>query len=222
MINFSPSKLNDFQECPRCFWLEKNKGIKRPRGIMAGLPGGMDRLLKKRYDDHRKENKIPKEIESVVENRYLFRDQEQLRKWRYWKTGPNYTTKQWMIRGAIDDILMDSLGVFTPLDYKTKGAEPKTDGSEYYGRQMDAYDLMFSKNGFQTSGKALLVYYWPVYENLELDGNAIPVSFQSTTYELEASGRRAEEYIERAVKCALGEVPESNQSCEYCEYKEAT
>ncbi|GAI53572.1 unnamed protein product, partial [marine sediment metagenome] len=44
-IRLSPSALNLFLQCPRCFWLEKNKGIKRPRGIFPSLPSGMDSVI---------------------------------------------------------------------------------------------------------------------------------------------------------------------------------
>src|SRR3989338_6659737 len=52
-IMLSPSALNLFLECARCFWLEKVKKIKRPRGIFPSLPGGMDRIIKTYFDSYR-------------------------------------------------------------------------------------------------------------------------------------------------------------------------
>jgi hypothetical protein len=42
----SPSSLSLLKECPRCFWLQFNKGIRRPSTVFPSLPGGMDRILK--------------------------------------------------------------------------------------------------------------------------------------------------------------------------------
>ena len=49
-VYLSPSALNVFNDCPRCFWLDKNKRMKQPRGIFPSLPSGMDKVLKSRYD----------------------------------------------------------------------------------------------------------------------------------------------------------------------------
>ena len=45
-VYLSPSALNVFNDCPRCFWLDKNKRMKQPRGIFPSLPSGMDKVLK--------------------------------------------------------------------------------------------------------------------------------------------------------------------------------
>jgi len=44
VIRLSPSTLNVFLECKKCFWLAQVKDIHRPRGIFPSLPGGMDFL----------------------------------------------------------------------------------------------------------------------------------------------------------------------------------
>lgn len=49
-IRLSPASLNIFLDCPKCFWLEKNKSIKRPRGVFPSLPGGMDPVIKTYFD----------------------------------------------------------------------------------------------------------------------------------------------------------------------------
>ena len=49
----SPSALNLFKECPRCFWLTHHKVWKRPAGIFPSLPSGMERGLEQDYTDER-------------------------------------------------------------------------------------------------------------------------------------------------------------------------
>ncbi|MCX6774543.1 MAG: hypothetical protein NTY99_00435 [DPANN group archaeon] len=51
-IKLSPSSLNLFKDCPRCFWLDKIKGISRPEGIFPSLPSGIDKVLKEHFDKH--------------------------------------------------------------------------------------------------------------------------------------------------------------------------
>ena len=41
-VTLSPSSLNLMKDCPRCFWVQFNKGIKRPNGIFPSLPSGID------------------------------------------------------------------------------------------------------------------------------------------------------------------------------------
>ena len=61
-IKLSPSTINLFLECPRCFWFEKAKGIKRPRGIFPSLPGGMDRVIKESFDGFPAKQTLPSEL----------------------------------------------------------------------------------------------------------------------------------------------------------------
>jgi len=51
MYKISPSTINLMLECPRCFWLQIVKNIKRPAGIFPSLPSGMDKILKVHFDE---------------------------------------------------------------------------------------------------------------------------------------------------------------------------
>ncbi len=46
----SNSRLGLYTECPRCFWLDMNAGIKRPDTIFPSLPGGLDAQFKRYFD----------------------------------------------------------------------------------------------------------------------------------------------------------------------------
>lgn len=78
--SLSPTALGTFKNCPRCFWLEKVKNIKRPRGIFPSLPGGMDAVIKTYFDKFRATGTLPPEIASHVEGK-LVADQALLDKW---------------------------------------------------------------------------------------------------------------------------------------------
>src|SRR3989344_3429829 len=70
-IRLSPSALNIYLECQKCFWLEYKAGIHRPRGPFPSLPGGMDILIKKYFDSYRAVGKLPPEIVNQL-NCYSF------------------------------------------------------------------------------------------------------------------------------------------------------
>ena len=71
----SPTSINLMLECPKCFWLQLVKKIKRPEGIFPSLPGGMGRIIKRHFDKFMERGELPPEIrEYGLANSYkLFR-----------------------------------------------------------------------------------------------------------------------------------------------------
>lgn len=68
MIKISRSKIDLFLECPRCFYLDIQKKIKRPPGFPFNLNNAVDSLLKKEFDRHREAGtKHPIQIEFGVD-----------------------------------------------------------------------------------------------------------------------------------------------------------
>ena len=126
-VKLSPSALNLFLDCPRCFWLDKLKGIKRPRGIFPSLPGGMDREIKGHFDCFRSKGSLPPELGGEVFSQVrLFADQEKLELWRSWRTGLVYQDKAagTFLSGAIDDLLVKTALTFL-LITKQKDLPPR-------------------------------------------------------------------------------------------------
>src|SRR3989338_7523512 len=162
-IKLSPSTLNLFLECPRCFWLDKVKGIKRPRGIFPSLPGGMDRVIKAYFDTFRAKDILPAELNgNDFKGVQLFHDQVRLEKWRNWRTGLEYHDEDGSIfSGALDDLLVKD-GQYIPFDYKTKGSvTTQEDAVKYYLNQLDGYALLLHENQMPTAGYGYLLYYSP-------------------------------------------------------------
>src|SRR3989338_6253605 len=118
---FSPSSLSLLKDCPRCFWLHFNKGIKRPAGIFPSLPSGMDRVLKVHFDRFRADNKLPPELKDKKIDAGLFQDIDQLNEWRNARKGLSWADSNGnILRGAVDDLLQKG-GRLIVLDYKTRG-----------------------------------------------------------------------------------------------------
>ncbi len=211
-IKLSPSALNLFLDCPRCFWLEKNKNIKRPRGIFPSLPGGMDLVIKTYFDKYRVKNEMPPEVDGKLQGR-LFADASTLEKWRSWRaTNLSYEDKaiNAVLSGALDDCLVDD-GCYIPLDYKTRGSTLIEDPRKYYQTQLDCYCLILEASGFKTKGLAYLLYYWPleVFENGMVRFNVKPIK-------IETSIESAKKVFRDAVVCLTQAMPKASVSCEYC------
>lgn len=212
-ISLSPSALNLFRDCQRCFWLEKVKGIKRPRGIFPSLPSGMDRVIKDYFDTFRKKGAMPPEfMVDSFKGVHLYSNQSQLDLWRDWKTGPRLEEPDGTVLfGAIDDLMVRD-GQHIPFDYKTKGS-PTTpeDAERYYQNQIDCYALLLERSGLPQSGQGYLLYYSP-----KLVSEKGWVSFTLQAIRLETKPERALKTFKAAVELLRGDLPASADRCEYC------
>ena len=212
-IRFSPTGLNLFLECPKCFWLEHVKGIHRPRGIFPSLPGGMDLLIKDYFDKYRVVGKLPPEIVGKVDCE-LFPDPELLNKWRNWRTGLSYTDPETgaQLSGALDD-----LGVvnkkFVPVDYKTRGFDVKEGGESFYQNQMNCYGFLLRENQMPPAGYAYLIYYIPK----ELGENGM-TRFDVVPKKVSIDPDRALKTFLGAIALVKGPQPERHSECEYCSF----
>ncbi|MBI2055368.1 MAG: hypothetical protein HYT42_00540 [Candidatus Sungbacteria bacterium] len=159
-IALSASALSVFRDCPRCFWLEHNGVRRRPDGIKSTLPNGIDAVLKKYFDGYR--GRLPPELEGRVEGR-LIDDQSLLDKWRERWNGLIYEDAfaNARLKGLLDDCLVNN-GVYTPLDYKTKGFTPKDDAHKWNQDQLNIYSLLLHSNGYPAADHGYLVFYHPV------------------------------------------------------------
>ena len=221
----SPSQLSVFKDCPRCFWLSKRPDkLERPRGIFPSLPGGMDLVLKTRYDQFREVGGFPPELAEQIPGFKLFGDQAFLDRARNWRTGLSteielsFAGAKATLGGAIDDLLVSPSGELAIFDYKTRGSPPKGTGEEYYGHQLDCYSLLvYRAKAGNVASEGMLAYYYPV-DTLQGGAGQIHVSFACEVKKIEVSPKRAAELVESAARCLAGPEPEALDSCEYCAY----
>ena len=52
-FKLSRSKIELFIECPRCFYIDRKLGVKRPPSFPFNLNNAVDALLKKEFDHYR-------------------------------------------------------------------------------------------------------------------------------------------------------------------------
>jgi hypothetical protein len=216
-IKLSPSSMNLIEECPRCFWLQVVKKISRPSGAFPSLPSGVDRMLKEHFDRFRDNNELPPEIkESDCKDCKLFDDKEKLRVWRNNLKGLEYYDKEndVLLHGAVDNILIKGKKLIV-LDYKTRGFALKEDTHHHYQDQLDIYNFLLRKNGYETEDYAYLLFYMPemVLETGEF-------KFKNELIKMKVNVKHAEELFKRAVSIIKGEIPDKGKDCVFCNWRE--
>jgi len=216
----SASTLNLLNDCPRCFWLKFKKKKERPRGIFPTLPSGMDNVIKKYFDTYREKNELPKELQEEIPNSTLYPDHENIRKWRDWRTGLNYTSPKGIkLIGAFDDIVVHKDDTISPLDYKTRGFPPKSiiDSEKYYGLQLSVYSFLLKQNKYKISGQGYLIYYYPK----EIKDNGI-VQFNIKPVRIGEDPKYAIDMCTKALEILESDkIPKASPGCEYCSYIES-
>jgi len=217
-MNFklSPSGLSLMSECPRCFWLTQHRVWKRPPSIFPSLPSGMDKILKIHFDKFRDKGELPPELkETECGNGFkLFENKELLDEWRNVFKGVKWTDEEGNIFfGGVDNILQkgDKLIV---LDYKTRGYPVKEDTADHYQNQLDVYNLLLRKNGYETEDFAFLLFYVP--KEVTETGEVI---FDTELVKREIDVNNAEQIFSKALEVLNGECPE--KGCEWCEKVES-
>jgi hypothetical protein len=210
---FSPSILSLLKECPRCFWLAFNKDIKRPTGIFPSLPSGMDKILKEHFDFFMEKGELPPEFKDCNDDCKLFDDKELLKAWRSNFKGIQWTDKEGnLFKGAIDNLLVKGKK-FVVLDYKTRGFPLKDDTADHYQDQLDIYNLLFRKNGYETEDYAYLLFYHPN----KVNGNG-DVVFNTYLIKMKINIKNAESIFKKALDILSKEMPAPSEECEFCKW----
>ncbi len=215
-FKFSPSSLSLLKECPRCFWLHFNKGIKRPETPFPSLPSGMDRILKAHFDAFRDKGELPPELQQLNGEVRLFGDKELLAVWRNNRKGIQWADEKGnLFRGAVDNILQKGKKLIV-LDYKTRGYPVKDDTKEHYQGQLDIYNLLLRRNCYETEDYAYLLFFHPDKVNEKGD-----VIFHKDLIKMDVSVENAEKIFNEAVKVLEEKMPAASEECGFCSWTES-
>ncbi len=221
-FKLSRSKIDLFMECPQCFYLDRRLGVGRPPGFPFTLNSAVDSLLKKEFDLHRKEQTVHPFIEEFGIDAIPYKHKD-IDTWRNTFKGIEYLHEptNLLITGAIDDIWINPKGEVIIVDYKatSKTSEVNLDAEwqRGYKRQMEIYQWLFRKNGFDVSPTGYFVYCngdtgKPYFDKkLEFNIKVIPYTGDDS-------------WIERALmdikKCLMSnDIPEMNSECDFCNYR---
>lgn len=223
----SRSKIELFNECPRCFYLDNKLGTARPRGPAFTLNIAVDALLKREFDAHRKAASPHPLMTKYGIDAVPFAHAH-IDTWRENFEGVEYKHPEtgFTISGAVDDVWVTPEGDLIVVDYKSTSKEgtitslEDSSWNEQYRRQMGVYQWLLRNNGFSVSPTGYFVY-----ANASSDGEAFDgrLEFEVTVVPCEGNTEWIDEILPRIKETLESDaLPPVGESCEYCVYREAS
>lgn len=222
----SRSKIELFNECPRCFYLDNKLGTGRPRGPAFTLNIAVDALLKKEFDVHRAQASAHPLMQQYGIDAVPFQHKD-LDTWRENFEGVEYRDPEtgFSISGAVDDVWVNPAGELIVVDYKATskdGTIVTLDDSSWkdsYTRQMGVYQWLLRKNGFIVSPTGYFVYANAHSDKAAFDGS---LEFEITLVPLEGDTAWIDETLPRIKETLDSDaLPPTGSACEFCPYREA-
>lgn len=225
MQKLSRSKVDLFIQCPRCFWLDVVKGVKRPGGAPFTLNVAVDHLLKKEFDLLRESGEPHALMTEYGLDLVPFKD-ERMDEWRNNFKGVSYDDPKtgFHLFGAVDDIWVDKDGLLYVVDYKatSKAGEIELTNEGFhvnYKRQMEFYQWLLRKNGLKVSDTGYFVYCNGDKTVEKFDGK---LEFKVKIIPYTGSDSWVEKTVLKASECLkMTQLPEAGDGCEYCQYRNA-
>jgi len=215
-IELSPTTLNLFLECPRCFWLRMKEKKYRPSGPFPSLPNGIDLFLKEYCDHFRGKVDLPPVLEGVGIKGKIVPDQQLVDNWR---RGEGLRVKGSssgiILYGKLDDALLLEDDYYTPFDFKTRGFPPKETHASYQ-LQMDVYSLLLQENGYKISNVAYLAYFYPKRGVIDFEKDNLP--FNLAISEVKTNPEQAKRVFREATECLNKPLPEPYSDCAFCRW----
>lgn len=205
-IWLSHTSLEVLRRCPRCFWLQVNKGIRQPEGIVSRLANRFDGVIKNYFDKYRVkgllppmvEGKIPGKLQNPFVEKYFVRINDKLG-----------------FFGKLDECLVDEQGRLSPVDFKTSSSDPREkEILSAYQAQIDDYVFLQKENGKEVTNDGYLIYFYPDLGEELHNGFPMIIHIQKLT----GDPTRTTEKIKNAIKILAQGIPDSSEDCPFCLY----
>ena len=217
----SRSKIENFNECPRCFYLEARFGVARPDTPSFTLNNAIDELFKREFDVHRMNGTEHPLMKTYGVEAVPFAHKE-LDAWRdALRRGVQYhhLPTNLLVRGGIDDVWQNKKGELIVVDYKATSKKSEISLYEAYKRQAEVYQWLFRKNGFKVSQTAYFVYANGRSDAAAFDGK---LEFDVELIPHVGDDSWIEPMLFDIKECLMSDtVPEKGIRCDYCPYREA-
>ena len=221
-MRLSRSKIDLYLNCPKCFYLDVKKRVKRPPGFPFTINSEIDRLLKNEFDIHRAKHTAHPLMKAYGVEAVPF-EHPKMDEWRdSLRRGITYPFPETdlIITGGVDDVWVNPKGQLIIVDYKAtaKVGEVNLDADWQIGykRQMEIYQWLFRKNGFEVAETGYFVY---------CNGRTTQESFDAKLeFNIKLIPYRGNpNWVDGTVKeiwqCLCSEIiPDQNPECEYCNY----
>lgn len=222
----SRTKLDLFMNCARCFYFDQRLGIAQPPGFPFSLNNAVDILLKKEFDIHRAEGTKHPLVETYGIDAIPFQH-EKMEEWRDARTAGIrffYEQANFIVRGGIDDVWINSQGKLHIVDYKATAKNGEigidADWQEGYRRQIEIYQWLFRKNGFDVSEIGYFVYVNGKTDAKAFDGK---LKFDVKIIPYEGNDSWVEDALAKAHACLISDaLPAAAAQCDFCRYRKCT
>lgn len=215
-------RLENFINCPRCFYLDRRLGIEPPPIPGYTLNSAVDQLLKNEFDGYRR-RKMPHPIMTRAGFDGIPWAHPLLDRWRDAFKGVEYhhAPTNFVIFGAVDDLWITRENKICVVDYKsTSTSQPITLDSPYrqaYKRQMEIYQWLLRKQGLDVSDTGYFVYCNGDKNRMSFDSR---LEFAIEVIPFKGKDDWIEPTIIAAHQCLLKEqLPDCPEKCFYCHYR---
>lgn len=225
IYKLSRSKIELFTQCPRCFWLDVRLKITRPSSPPFQINKAIDELFKKEFDGYRKKGEphpimVGNDIKAVP---FAHKD---LDTWRHNFTGVQHVHEPTNLHifGAIDDVWVSESGELIVVDYKATAKDKEVsldaDWQQSYKRQMEIYQWLLRRNGFEVQSTGYFVY---TNGRMDVDDFQDTLHFRTKVIAHTGNDDWVEQTIIDMKACMDGDIPAVGVSimggpCEFCTY----
>jgi RecB family exonuclease len=221
-FKLSRSKVDLFVTCPRCFYLDRKLGLRRPGRMSFNLNNAVDTLMKREFD-HYRESRTAHPImnqNGVDAIPYVHDEMERWREPLHGGLQYLHPETNLLLTGAPDDLWVNPKGELSVVDYKATRVLSQAsldDGAHpHYERQLEFYSWLLVKMGFEVSHKS----YFVVAEtklNRTAFNNALEFDLQLLRHESDWDW--IEPILIDIKTCLMSdELPDASPDCDYCNY----
>ena len=222
-FQLSRSRVDNFLQCPRCFYLTNKLGISRPSTFPFNLNNAVDELLKNEFDFYREKGE-PHPIITENKIKAIPYSHPDLDEWRdALKRGIKrfHEPTNLLLSGGIDDVWIDTeTEKLIIVDYKATSKKGEVslnaDWQIGYKRQVEFYQWLLRGNSFDVSNTAYFVYCNGIQDKAKFE-NRLDFKVKVIPYIGDDS------WIEPSLfslKSTLmdSNPPEVTSGCEFCSY----
>ncbi len=224
-FKLSRSKLELFLECPRCFYIDRRRGVGRPTGPPFNLNKAVDTLLKKEFDVHRVAGTQHPLLERyAVDARPVMHQELDIWRENFQGVQHHHVPTNLVITGAIDDLWINSREEYIVVDYKATSKNEVIDKlndtwHHQYRRQMEMYQWLLRQNGYRVSPIGYFVYCNAGTDKEAFDAK---LEFDINLIAYEGNTDWVEGVVFRAKECLMANtIPEAADNCDYCTFVNA-
>ena len=229
-FKISRGKFSDFLTCPRCFYLNRVKGLDPPGTPGWTLNETTDILLKKEFDECRAKQ-IPHRLFAPNGLSHVVPfDHPEVDNWRdslHHGLMLRHKDKSIILTGGVDDIWQDTrTNQLIVVDYKSQAKYGRVDKKEYlddpyhdgYKIQMDFYAYLLSGMGFDVHSTS---YFLVCNAKRDDDGFYKTMNFEEYLVPYDWNIDWIESKVDEMVALMnQHKIPEAHRSCKNCAYSD--